>query len=324
MTRSRDAVAGEFLAVAQQALQTSEGRVALDSLGWWDLLPDLDDDESRRAMFALFRAQGRMLTSSPALGALTAQPFVDAMDAAPGSVVATALRPSPRRGPVHVVVGDLGQRRVLVDCPGEGAWIVDDDAPLQRIDVPGGLVLHEVEVDLSRCKPWVSEREASLSRKRSRFLGRVAIALEILGAAETALDLAVRHARDREQFGQPIGSFQAVRHLLAWARTDCEALEHSIAEAVVLDDTAPPMYAETVKALAGRNGRRTCERALQVLGGVGFTAEHDHHRYHSRVLTLDGLLGTSAELTHELGTWLRATGTDPGFPTAVLLADRSR
>ena len=68
-----------------------------------------------------------------------------------------------------------------------------------------------------------------------------------------------------------------------------------------------------VKALAGRNGRRACERSLQVLGGIGFTAEHEHHHHHSRVLALDALLGSSAELTHDLGAWLRTSGR-PGLP----------
>jgi hypothetical protein len=59
-------------------------------------------------------------------------------------------------------------------------------------------------------------------------------------------------------------------------------------------------------------------RALQVFGGIGFTAEHDHHHHHGRVLALDALLGTSAELTHGLGAWLRRVG-DPGFAAATLL-----
>ena len=78
------------------------------------------------------------------------------------------------------------------------------------------------------------------------------------------------------------------------------------------------MFATVAKALAGRNGRRTCERAQQVLGGIGFTAEHDHHHFHSRVLALDGLLGASAALTRQLGAELRSNG-DPGFAAAVLI-----
>lgn len=62
-----------------------------------------------------------------------------------------------------------------------------------------------------------------------------------------------------------------------------------------------------------RNGRRACERALQVLGGIGFTAEHDHHHFHSRIFALDALLGTSADLTHQLGSDLPTTRVHPGF-----------
>jgi alkylation response protein AidB-like acyl-CoA dehydrogenase len=146
------------------------------------------------------------------------------------------------------------------------------------------------------------------------------VALEILGAAEGALALAVEHARAREQFGQPIARFQAVRHLLAWATTECTAVDRVATEAVALDASAPPKYGEMTKALAGRNGRRACERALQVLGAIGFTAEHGHHHFHSRVLALDALLGTSAALTRELGSWRREQRVASQTHSAMLLA----
>src|SRR4029077_14588269 len=130
--------------------------------------------------------------------------------------------------------------------------------------------------------------------------------------------LATEHATNRVQFGQPIGTFQSVRHLLAWARTDTTAIDAVVREGELLLDAPPPHYGEVVKALAGRNGRRACERALQVLGGIGFTTEHKHHHFHGRVLALDALLGTSAELIHGLGSWLRSAPAHPGFPEAVL------
>ncbi len=312
--------AEEYLAVAEQAMRTSGGSAALDALGWWDLLPQLRDVEMRTALFALFRAQGRELASSAALGGLLAQPYLEGTAIAPGTVVATVARQSARRGEVHVVVGDLEGRQLLVDRAGHGAVVASLDAvELRPIDVSGRLVLHEVEVDWSRATPTVGEADARRARVRSRFLGRVALALEILGAAETAVTLAIDHAGAREQFGQPIGRFQAVRHLLAWARTDCVAIENVARQAIALDGAAPERYDEVVKALAGRNGRKACERALQVLGGIGFTAEHDHHHLHGRVLALDALLGTSAELTHGLGTWLRTEQADPGFASALLV-----
>jgi hypothetical protein len=322
--RIADAEDEEYLAVATQAVRTSGAAAALDRLGWWDLLPHLDDPNLRPAAFALFRAQGRELGCSPAIGGLLAQPYLDRMVIPPGLVVGTVLRRSPRRGPVHLVVGDVDGRKLLVDRPGHGAALVGLDAVrLRPLELPGRLLLHEVEVDWSRATPLMDDADARRARARSAALGRVALALEILGAAETAVDLAVGHAGAREQFGQPIGRFQAVRHLLAWARTDCVAIQAVAREAVALDAMMPPRFDEVVKALAGRNGRRACERALQVLGGIGFTAEHDHHHHHGRVLALDALLGTSAELTHELGAWLRTGTGDPSYAPAVLLAGAS-
>jgi hypothetical protein len=309
----------EFLAAARQAMRTTGGEEALATLGWWDLLPQLDDREHRTAAFALFRAQGRELACSSALGRLMAQPYL-AGSAAPRGVVATVPRHSARRGTVHVTVGEVEGRQLLVDRLGQGAWVVPaDEVALRRIDVPGRLVLHEVEAGEAQWQPSIGEEVAAAARPRSTFLGRVALALDSLGAAEAAVEMAVDYAGDRRQFGQPIGTYQAIRHLLAWGRTDCVALENVARQAVRLDRDAPPMYGDVVKALAGRNGRRACERALQVLGGIGFTAEHDHHHFHSRVLALDALLGTSAQLTHGLGARLRA-GSDPGFTAAILLA----
>jgi hypothetical protein len=314
-----DGTDDEFLTVALHALQTSNGTDALDQLGWFELLDHLHDPELRPAVFALFRAQGRGLANSPALGALLAHPYLDATRTAPGTVVATLPHHSPTRGPITIAVGDIEGARLLIDRPGHGAWVIDSDqARLHSIDIPGRLLLHEVEVDLSRGEPTISESDAATARHHSTQLGRLAIAHEILGAAETAVEMAVDYAALRRQFGQPIGSFQAVRHLLAWAKTDCVALDGVVTDAVRLHRAAPPNYDQIVKALAGRNGRRACQHTLQVLGGIGFTADHDHHHLYSRVLTLDALLTSSADLTNHLGQWLRTTSSDPRYPATTL------
>ena len=89
-------------------------------------------------------------------------------------------------------------------------------------------------------------------------------------------------------------------------------------QTAAFDLDAPQHFDEIAKALAGRNGRRVCERSLQVLGGIGFTAEQDHHHFHSRVLALDSVLGTSAELARGLGAWLRENPADPRIPMQIL------
>lgn len=314
----------EFLATASQAMESSTGPGALDALGWWDMLGDLRDPVARVAVFAAARGQGRALSDAPVLGGILAQPYLAALHdsdsgATPGSVVATVARRSRRRGTVQVVLGDLGDRRLLVDEPGRGAHLVEvGDVELRPVDLPGRLTVHEVDVDLAARQPDLGENPAAEAREEAAYLGRVAAAAEMLGAAERIVALAVEYAGEREQFGHPIGTFQAVRHLLALADTDCVALDSVVREALVLADDPPPRWDEIVKATAGRNGRRACEHALQVFGGIGFTAEHVHHHHHSRVLLLDALLGSSAELTHGLGAWLRTTGTHPGYPAAIL------
>lgn len=308
----------EFLTVACQVMRAPDGGDALEALGWWDCVGHLDDRDAREAVFAVFRAQGRTLASSPALGGLLAQPFLDGTAMAPGSVVAVTRR-SSRRGPTWVLVGDPGPRRLLFPDPDRGVFVIDAGVvELAPIVVAGRLTLHEVHVDLAAHEPILPGVDQEGPWVRSAYVGRVATAAEMLGAAEQAVALAVEHAGQREQFGRPIGTFQAVRHLLAWAKTDCVAIDAALRKALLLLDDPPTRYDEAVKALAGRNGRRACERSLQVLGGIGFTAEHDHHHHHSRVLALDALLGTSAELTHTLGTWLRTTPDSPAYAAELL------
>jgi alkylation response protein AidB-like acyl-CoA dehydrogenase len=309
----------DLLTGATVAMEASDGPAALDALGWWDLLPHLADDDARAAAVAVFRAQGRRLRGSPALGALLAQPLIEAARLDQGSAVAAIGRPSADGGTAWVVLGDPAGRAVLFDRPGLGLVGADpEEVRLDPIDIPGRAELHDVRADLDSLPLLLGEAETAPARARATYLGRVAAAAEILGAAEQAVALAVEHATVREQFGRPIGTFQAVRHLLAWARTDCTAVDSVLRKAVALHPDPPERYDEVLKALAGRNGRRACERSLQVLGGIGFTAEHDHHHHHSRVLVLDALLGSSAELISGLGAWLR-TGGDPAHTTAVLV-----
>jgi alkylation response protein AidB-like acyl-CoA dehydrogenase len=122
------------------------------------------------------------------------------------------------------------------------------------------------------------------------------------------LALARQHALDRVQFGRPIASFQAVRHRLAETLVAIEGAEATLQAATNEPDDLASLLA---KAAAGRAALTTARHCQQVLGGIGFTAEHQLHGHVKRSLVLEGLLGSSRELTREAGAILRDKGFAP-------------
>ena len=131
-----------------------------------------------------------------------------------------------------------------------------------------------------------------------RLLDRAATAMsaELLGVSDHALELAVAYAKDRVQFGKPIGSFQAVKHkcvdmmvAVENARSltyyACWTVDERVAEAA----TAVPM----AKAYASDMAKNVTSEAIQVHGGIGFTWEHDMHLYHRRALAGEANLGNA-------------------------------
>lgn len=305
----------EFVAASRSALRS--GPNPLEHLGWEDLLLDLDGDtDARRAVFALFRAQGCELVTTAALGLVMAFPYAALLGVDQALPVLSVELHSPRQGRRTVVVGPVQGRRLLVDRVGLGPCLLDDDRyELVPIEMAGGVDLQEVVADDAALAPLLAEEESAKYRAQSRLLGRWALSADILGAAETALAGAVGYAADRHQFGQPIGRFQAIRHLLAAARVDCAAIEGLLAHLVERYPDVPGSYDKVVKAVAGRNGKRVSQHALQTLGGIGFTTEHDFHRYQGRIVTLDALLGNSTRLAHDLAVESRRSGLGDILPT---------
>jgi alkylation response protein AidB-like acyl-CoA dehydrogenase len=122
-------------------------------------------------------------------------------------------------------------------------------------------------------------------------VGSVAYAAELLGLAQRALDMSVEYARERVQFGRPIGSFQAVKHRCADMLVDVEGMRSSVywaAWCVAAGDPDASVAASTTKCWCSDAASRVMASALQVHGGIGFTWEHDIHLYLKRS-HLDGL-----------------------------------
>jgi hypothetical protein len=138
--------------------------------------------------------------------------------------------------------------------------------------------------------------------------GRQALGWWLVGASRTMLALARQHALDRMQFGKPVASFQAIRHRLAETLVAVEGAEATLVAAAAEPDELSFLLA---KAAAGQAALTAVRHCQQVLGGIGFTAEHELHRHVKRSLVLDGLLGSARELTREAGATLRAKGFAP-------------
>jgi alkylation response protein AidB-like acyl-CoA dehydrogenase len=135
------------------------------------------------------------------------------------------------------------------------------------------------------------------SHETPRF--QAACAAEALGIAQRALDLGVEHAKTREQFGKPIGTYQAVSHPLAQTYTDVEltrSLVYWAAWCVAEQDKRAALAAAAAKAFATEAAVTACERSIQVHGGIGFTWEHPLHRFYKRAIWLEGFGARPADL----------------------------
>jgi alkylation response protein AidB-like acyl-CoA dehydrogenase len=140
---------------------------------------------------------------------------------------------------------------------------------------------------------------------RHHDVGAVAYSAELLGIAQRMLDAAVDYAKERVQFGKPIGSFQAVKHRCADMLVDVEGMRSAVwwaAWCVSVDHPDASVAASTAKSWCSEAGLRVCESALQVHGGIGFTWECDVHLYLKRA-QLDGIAfgGASHHLTRLSG-----------------------
>jgi len=113
----------------------------------------------------------------------------------------------------------------------------------------------------------------------------VAIAAESTGIAQRTMEMAVEYAKDRQQFGRPIGSYQAVSHRCAQMLLETENARSAVYGAAWAADAEPeslPTAASMAKAYASDAGWRVPDASIQVHGGIGFTWEHDLHFFLKR------------------------------------------
>jgi hypothetical protein len=143
------------------------------------------------------------------------------------------------------------------------------------------------------------------SRPREELL--VTLSVEAVGIAQKALELAVEHAKTREQFGRKVGVYQAVSHKLADTYVETElarSLAYWAAWCVAEGDEMAPVAVAAAKSYCGDAAVAACERSIQIHGGMGFTWEHVLHSYYKRALWIQAFGGYARKQRAQVAAWL--------------------
>lgn len=133
---------------------------------------------------------------------------------------------------------------------------------------------------------------------QTRDRGALYAAAQLVGLGQRAIDMAVAYAKERTQFGKPIGSYQAVKHLVATAQVKIEfarPVVHAAAIELALDNAASRARISHAKIAAGDAADLAVRTAVQVHGAMGITWEVDLHFFLKRVLALRNVWGTPAQ-----------------------------
>ncbi|GAA3967839.1 acyl-CoA dehydrogenase family protein [Streptomyces marokkonensis] len=207
-----------------------------------------------------------------------------------------------------------GTKEYVLDWPGVGLLLVAARTATGvslfevAVDAPGAHRTPAVTMDGTRSQArWVldgaegrligvdGDGERTLAHVRD--LGCAALAAEQVGAAERCLELTVAHARNRVQFGRPLGSFQAVKHRLADAYVLVESARSAALGAAFAADQDPaalPRAAAVAKSVCSEAFSVVAGETIQLHGGIGITWEHDAHRYLKRAHGAGELFGAPA------------------------------
>jgi acyl-CoA dehydrogenase-like protein len=299
---------------------TEEGDAPLSerlaSLGWEEVL----EDDPASAIQALFEIRGTTLSGADALGPLLAGAIAESAqrpDLARATVilpsslhpdrlssriegaglVAAGIAPAPPAGSIAIVPvgGATGLGLALV--PEGATW---SQHPLGGTDPSMALVAVAATVPASQCA-WIDVDDATAAWSACASRARWALAAELVAIGHHVIGHAVDYTGQRRQYGRPIGTFQALQHRLAGAHASVVGASRVVAEAAT---SGSPWAALVAKAAAGRAAENACTQAQQCYGAIGFTWEHEFHRYLRRTYVLDWLFGGWRTLEREIGARL--------------------
>jgi alkylation response protein AidB-like acyl-CoA dehydrogenase len=169
--------------------------------------------------------------------------------------------------------------------------VIDPTLPIATVTLAGV----EVGDDAVLLEP--GDPAAARAIERALEQSVTAMALSTTATCRRIFEMTLDYAKDREQFGRPIGSFQALKHRLAdlyLAVERASALAYFAALTIAEDDHRRAVAASMAKAAAGECQRLVVRDGLQLHGGIGFTWEHDLHLFLKRAKAGDLLFGTAA------------------------------
>jgi alkylation response protein AidB-like acyl-CoA dehydrogenase len=186
---------------------------------------------------------------------------------------------------------DIASVIVLLDENGGGTVVAGADADIEQLDTIDS-TRRFFSVQASGGEPLGGDTE------QARAAICTALAAELTGVAQRAMEMAVEYAKDRKQFDRPIGAYQAVSHRCAQMLLEVEGARSTTYYAGWAADNEPeslPLAGSMAKAYASDAGWRVTASALQVHGGIGFTWEHDLHFFLKRAKTDGHLFGSARE-----------------------------
>ena len=213
------------------------------------------------------------------------EPLIEAAMIAGGEIEGVVTATVGSRYAAHADVADvivIERDGSLYSVPRESVTL----QPVETIDAPRPVFLMTGGLE-SGTK---LEADGDLAKQRATL----GAASELLGLAARSIEMAADYAKERHQFGKPIGSFQAVKHKLADALLHLEFARPVVYRAswsLAQDEATKQRDVSMAKAMAGEAADGAARAALQTLGAIGYTQEHDLHIWMKRIWALNATWG---------------------------------
>src|SRR5947209_1799355 len=212
--------------------------------------------------------------------------------------------------------GSIGIRDLAADADGAAAIVLLDGEDSVLVDRAEADVREIITIDPTRRFAAVAGDGEPLGPGAAERV-RVAIAAELVGVCQRALDMTLEYVKDRKQFGVAVGSFQAVSHRCAQMLLSSESTRSATYFAAWAADADPdrlPEAAALAAAAAADGGRDVAASAIQAHGGIGFTWEADVHWLYKRAQLDAALLGSASRQRARVAAILTDRAARLGVP----------